>query len=309
LIGSAIHQTMDRVSRANDSAIGSDIFEATWRELLAGRNFREARLDIAEERLERARRFVWSMTRTRPRRTGAVRTEVRLVSGSGKVLGTIDRMRVAASGDTQIFEVKTGVQASALIASYRDQLVSYAYLLSENGGLARRGALLFVLSGGVVRESWTPEEVSAQGALLEETASEVARASIASQGQGRVGDECLRCDYRPWCPAFWSVYRRTRRPSDVTRPLPGAQIHVGGIIRAKDQVLLVDGTDRQRVDLIVDIANYPQSADLEVGSIVRVTDVMTAPLGPLRLRLTKSSELFVVTTRVQPRTTGRDSAV
>jgi hypothetical protein len=151
-----------------------------------------------------------------------------------------------------------------------------------------------VLAGGAVRENWTTDEVAARGSLLEESASEISATHSVTGQEGRVSDECHRCDYRAWCPAFWSQYRRPIRTGDPNLPLAGAEMFVRELVESKGQLLIVGETDRQPVELLVTLADYPHAADLRPGSLARVTDVLLSPLGRLRMRMTKSSELFVV---------------
>jgi RecB family exonuclease len=294
LLGSAIHQTLERTANRID-AIPVDEFEERWHDLLASRNFRELRLTVDDTRLERARRFVWSMGRGS--RTGRARSdaEVRVRSRSGKVTGTIDRVKTSASGDPQVFEVKTGADNPDLLDMYRRQLISYAYLLAEaGGGVARRGALMFVLVGRAIRQSWTEVDIATQGAALEETATQVLAVQSASAQQGNVGEACVRCDYRPWCPAFWAVYRRSPGFFDSSRPLPGAELNVRERVDSRDQVLLIGVADRQPTELLLTKTDYPHADQIEVGSRIRVTDTALPALGPTRLRTTRLSELFVI---------------
>lgn len=297
LIGSALHATLDDLAKDKGVDVVAS-FERRWSSLLEGRNFRETRLVVPEDRLERARRFVWSMSTARQRGRAQTTTEVTLASSSGNVVGTIDRLRRGPSGEPSIFEVKTGAVTSDRLKTYRDQLVSYAYLLADSGGgLALRGALLFVLAGGVVRQSWTAEEVAARGALLEESASDILATHAVTPQHGRVSDECNRCDYRPWCPAFWSVYQRTVRSEDANIPIAGAEILVREVVESKGQLLIVGASDRKPIDLLVTLADYPHAAALQAGALARVTDVLLSPLGRLRLRMTKGSEVFVISHR------------
>lgn len=294
LIGSALHGTLDDLARDESTDVVAS-FERRWTTLLAGRNFREVRLPVPEDRLERARRFVWSQGTARRRARAQATTEVALVSSSGKVAGTIDRLRRGPSGEASIFEVKTGTATADRLKTYRDQLISYAYLLADSGGgLARRGALLFVLAGGVVRENWTTEEVAARGARMEDSASEILATGAATVEHGRVSDECRRCDYRPWCPAFWLVYRRATRSGDLTVPIPGAELIVRELVESKSQLLVIGEADRKPVELLVTLTDHPHAAQVRAGWVVRVTDVLVSPLGRFQLRMTRSSELFTI---------------
>jgi len=308
LIGSALHHCLDDVGK--DSSIDAVAeFEGRWEALMRDRNFRESRLAVLEPRLERARRFIWSMTTAGRRRRARAATEVGLVSSSGKVVGSIDRLRRGPSGDLQILEIKTGARTSDRMSSYRAQLISYAYLLADSGGgRALRGALLFVLAGGAVRESWTTNEVAARGSLLEESASAISTTRSVTGQEGRVSDECRRCDYRPWCPAFWLEYRRPVRAGDPNLPVAGAELFIRELVESKGQLLIIGETDRQPIELLVTLGEYPHAADLRPGSFVRVTDVLFSPLGRLRMRMTKNSELFVVSRPAAPadRTFERD---
>lgn len=271
------------------------MFEERWADLLASRNFRESRLTVDDTRLERARRFVWSMGRGR--RVGRARgvSELRVNSRSGKVTGTIDRVTTGASGDAQIFEVKTGADNPELLDMYRSQLISYAYLLAEaGGGIARRGALLFVLVGRTIRQRWSEADIATRGAALEETATQLLAMQSADAQQGNVGEPCVRCDYRPWCPAFWAVYRRSPRSFDASQLLPGAEIDVRERIDSRGQILVLGLADRQPTELLLTKADYPHAERIDVGSRIRVTDTVLPALGPARLRTTKFSELFVL---------------
>lgn len=294
LLGSAIHQTLERTSSRTD-ANPVDVFEERWHELLASRNFREQRLTVDDTRLERARRFVWSMGRGRRVSRARSDAEVRVTSRSRKVTGTIDRVKRSGSQDPQIFEVKTGADNPDLLDTYRRQLISYAYLLAETGGgLARRGALMFVLVGRTIRQSWTLAELEIQGAALEETATQVLGVQSANAQQGFVGEQCLHCDYRPWCPAFWAVYRRSPGSFDSSRLLPGAEIDVHERIESRGQILVLGVADRQPVELLLTKADYPHTELIEGGSRIRITDAVLPALGPVRLRTSRISELFVI---------------
>ena len=144
--------------------------------------------------------------------------ELPLESLDGKVRGTVDH--VARSPVKVIVEeFKTGEATSERLASWKHQLLIYAWLYRERHGVLPAILRVHSLPSGLFEFVCTEEEAR-QAIDLSERALDEVNARIAAGASAEAlarpfGTACRHCPHRAWCEAYWAAAAQMSSAADV----------------------------------------------------------------------------------------------
>lgn len=210
-----------------------------------------------------------------------------IVSSDGIVIGTPDLV-VWTSDEATIVDLKTGSLADHESEQrYIRQLHIYAYIWhSLHGTWPKKGILRNPVTKKEHRIPIEPEYalqivVSARAAL-EEINGESDPHRLA-----RPGVVCRRCDYRPWCEAYW-------RHKESERDVIGLVVDIA--VKLDTRTSLSDGWLTIRTsegDEVLAVRRGPRIVmDIKPGDNIRVIDPYLPPDSSIRV-VSVFSEVFV----------------
>lgn len=302
-IGIAFHRTLELLPSAlahNEVGVSVRAALATFRMELesqraaAAGNSRESdqpwpdgRVHHAEQALALLVHRVWSARYYSARSEPTMYAEISITSSDGLLRGVIDRVDRTDDGPVVVDYKSAESFDEAHLARFTRQLLLYAYLWNDaHGEWPVRGIIDFVLLG---REISVP--IAAAESL--ELIGCVGRAIESNRGLNSdrlatPGPACSRCDYRPWCAAYW---RNTGRVAEAMASIEGV---VASRASEAPQVVWLEH-DRQASQLILDAAHLSRRDELTPGTRLRLIDAIVDGAPPVgRFRLAPQSEMWIV---------------